>query len=126
MIDEYRDVESLNTYADEVASGDGRGRRASDSVMSRDHARTPMQWDASPNAGSRPAPVARGEPNHDLVNAGPRVGDPDSVFEYYRALIALRHERPVVAHAATSAGGSSHPAIFAFEREQGPTGCSSW
>jgi oligo-1,6-glucosidase len=121
VIDEYRDVESLNAYADEVASGTAVADALSGlSLMSRDHARTPVHWDASPNAGfTTGAPWLAVNPNHDRINAAAQVGDPGSVFEYYRALIALRHERPVVAHGVFRRADAGHPAIFAYEREHG-------
>jgi glycosidase len=121
VIDEFRDVESLNAYAEEVASGTAVADAISGlSYMSRDHARTPMQWDASPNAGfTDGTPWIAVNPNHDRVNAAAQAGDPDSVFEYYRRLIALRHERPVVGHGSFERADAGHPAIFAFERVLG-------
>ncbi|GGI46042.1 oligo-1,6-glucosidase [Agromyces flavus] len=118
VIDEYRDVESLNAYAEEVASGTAVADALSGlSLMSRDHARTPVQWDASPNAGfTTGTPWLAVNPNHDRINAAAQVGDPGSVLEYYRQLIVLRHERPVVAHGDFEAVDAGHPAIFAFER----------
>jgi oligo-1,6-glucosidase len=121
VIDEYRDVESLNAYAEEVASGTAVADAISGlSYMSRDHARTPMQWDASPNAGfTDGTPWIAVNPNHDRINAAAQAGDPDSVFEYYRRLIALRHERPIVGHGSFERADAGHPAIFAFERVLG-------
>ena len=58
-------------------------------------------------------------PNHDRINAAAQVGDPGSVFEYYRTLIALRHERTVVSHGDFERADAGHPAIFAFERVHG-------
>jgi trehalose-6-phosphate hydrolase len=64
---------------------------------SRDNGRTPMQWDASHNAG-----FTEGEPwigvcdNYETVNARAALDDPDSVFYTYQSLIALRKTLPVL------------------------------
>ena len=97
-LSQYRDVESLN-YAAEAA---GRGVRTdailrSLAVKSRDNGRTPVQWDAGPNAGfSTGTPWLEVNPNHAEINVEAAVADPDSVFHHYRRLIGLRHELPVV------------------------------
>ena len=100
-IDDFRDIESLNHYADAVAPrrrpGGGAGRRCA--TMSRDNARTPMQWDASAERRLH-APARRGCRSTRTTPRStprPRVADPDSVFHHYRRLIALRHDEPAVA-----------------------------
>lgn len=120
-IADYRDVESLNHYREEVASGTAAAEAISGlGLMSRDHARTPVQWDASPSAGfSSGTPWIAVNPNHTRINAAAQYDDPASVFEYYRRLIALRHERLVVAHGGFERADAGHPAIFAFERVLG-------
>jgi oligo-1,6-glucosidase len=66
--------------------------------MSRDNARTPMQWDDSPNAGfTTGTPWLPVNPNHRQINVADARGDPNSVFHYVRRVIALRHADPVVA-----------------------------
>lgn len=120
-IGEYRDVESLNHY--DAATADGaapsdvlRALRA----MSRDHARTPVQWDATPTAGfTSGVPWIGVNPNRDHVNAAAQYDAPGSVFEHYRALIDLRHRRPVVAHGTFTRIDAGDPGIFAFERVLG-------
>jgi glycosidase len=88
-VHELRDVESLNHYAEAVATGGEpesvlRGLRA----MGRDNARTPVQWDASPNAGfTTGEPWLAVNPNHTWLNAAAQYDDPDSVFNHYRRLI---------------------------------------
>ena len=68
-------------------------------VKSRDNARTPMQWDASPHAGfTTGTPWLPVNPNHTEINAEAARKDPDSVFHHYRRLIELRHVLPVVVH----------------------------
>jgi len=120
-VEDYRDVESLNAYAEDVASGTAVADAISGlAAMSRDHARTPVQWDATPNAGfTTGEPWIAVNPNHDRINAAAQLGDPESVFEYYRRLIALRHELPVVGHGTFTRVDAGHPAIFAFERALG-------
>jgi len=98
-IEDFRDIEALNHHAEEVAAG----ARSEDVVaamrpMTRDNARTPMQWDASEHAGfTTGTPWIAVNPNHVEVNAQAERADPDSVFHHYRRLIALRHEEPAVA-----------------------------
>ena len=97
-LSDYRDVEAVN-YAKEAAQRgiDPATVLRSLAVKGRDNARTPMQWDAGPQAG-----FTTGEPwiavnaNHVEVNAETAVADRDSVFHHYRRLIALRHEHPVI------------------------------
>ena len=99
-VDDFRDIETLNHYAEAVA--DGADPDALLTVLrarSRDNARTPMQWDASPHAGfTTGEPWLPVNPNHAEVNAEAARADPDSVFHHYRRLIELRHTEPAVAH----------------------------
>ncbi len=120
-IEDFRDIESLNHYAEAVAAGQDpadvldvlRGR-------SRDNARTPMQWDASPNAGFTDAtPWLAVNPNFEEINAAAEVDDPDSVFNHYRRLIELRHTLPVVAEGDFTPLASDHPQIYAYARRLG-------
>jgi alpha-glucosidase len=68
--------------------------------VGRDPERTPMQWDASPNAGFCPAGVRPWLPvadDHRQVNVATQAGDPDSMLCLYRRLIALRHRERALA-----------------------------
>ena len=57
----------------------------------RDNARTPMQWDGSKNAGFTVGePWLKVNPNYLQINAAEECNTADSVFAYYKALIALR------------------------------------
>jgi oligo-1,6-glucosidase len=117
-IADFRDIESLNHYAAAVSRGeDPEHVLAALRAMSRDNARTPVQWDASPHAGfTTGTPWIDVNPNHDEVNAAAQVDDPGSVFSHYRRLIALRHEEPVVAHGDFTMLLPDDDAVYAFTR----------
>jgi oligo-1,6-glucosidase len=121
-ITDFRDIQTLRYYAEaaERAERDGTdlpALLAAMARMSRDQGRTPVQWDASPGAGfTTGTPWLAINPDHTTVNAAAQVGDPGSVFEHYRRLIALRHEDPVVTDGDFELLLPEHPAIWAFRR----------
>jgi oligo-1,6-glucosidase len=118
-ISEYRDIQALNAYAEAVDHGnvDLPALIAAMGRMSRDHGRTPMQWDASPGAGfTTGTPWIGINPDHVAINAAAQVGEPDSVFEHYRRLIELRHRDPVVTDGDFELLLPEHPTVWAFLR----------
>jgi oligo-1,6-glucosidase len=121
-IGDFRDIQALNYYAQAAARGDvdlAALLRAM-ATMSRDQARTPVQWDASANAGfTSGTPWLAVNPDYVTVNAAAQVGEPDSVFEHLRKLIELRHTDPVITDGEFELLLPEHPAIWAFLR-RGP------
>ena len=116
-ISELRDVESLNLLRQ--AAGSSRMDWAWRGVRSkgRDNARTPMQWDASPNGGfTDGTPWIMVNPNTREINVAAAIRDPDSVLHYYRALLALRRERDVLRYGDFSLLLHEHPQVFAYAR----------
>jgi oligo-1,6-glucosidase len=99
-IDQFRDLDSLNYWTAAIGRGEDPARvLAALRVQSRDNARTPIQWNASENAGfTTGSPWIAVNPNSVDINAQAQLTDPTSVFEHYRRLIELRHRLPVVAH----------------------------
>jgi oligo-1,6-glucosidase len=122
-IDEFRDVESRNHYAEAVGAGaDPETVLASLRAASRDHARTPMQWDASKHAGfTTGTPWMPVNPNYTEINAQAALADPDSVLHHYRRLIELRHTEPTVAHGDFHMLLADHEQVYAFTRRHGDT-----
>ena len=121
-IGDFRDIETLNYYAQAAARGDVdlATLLAAMLKMSRDQARTPVQWDASPHAGfTTGTPWIAVNPDYPEVNAAAEVGQPGSVFEHYRRLIELRHTDPVITDGGFELLLPDHPAIWAFLR-RGP------
>ena len=98
-IDDFRDLESVNHFHERVGVGDDPAA-VLDGLKpnSRDNARTPVQWDATENAGfTTGTPWIDVAPNAADINAAAQVGVPGSVFEHYRALISLRHSDDALA-----------------------------
>ncbi len=100
-VSEFQDVDSWNNYNELVGKGimtPEAGFRAL-KAKSRDNARTPMQWDDSPQAGfTTGTPWMQVNPNYTEINAAAQTGDPDSVFSFYKELIRLRHEMEVIVY----------------------------
>ncbi|MPQ97043.1 alpha,alpha-phosphotrehalase [Modestobacter sp. I12A-02628] len=119
---DFRDIESLNHHAQAVALGqDPDEVLAVMRTMSRDNARTPVQWDASPHAGfTTGTPWIAVNPDHVEWNAAAQRDDPHSVLAHHRALIALRHDLPVVALGDFTMLLPDHEQVYAFTRALHP------
>ncbi len=123
-IEQYRDVESHNMYNELLAQGrDAEELLAILASKSRDNSRTPMQWDASPNAG-----FTTGKPwigvSHNFadINVERALADPDSVFYAYQQLIALRKSEPVLTWGDYQDLLPAHPSLWCYRRQwQGQT-----
>jgi oligo-1,6-glucosidase len=85
-IDDFDDIESRNHYTAAVAAGeDPETVLEAMRHMSRDNARTPMQWNDSPNAGfTTGTPWLPVNPNYRQINVAEAVDDPNSIFHYFR------------------------------------------
>ena len=117
-IEEYRDVETLNYYKERTEEGDSKERLLDAfSRKSRDNARTPMQWDNTDNAGfTTGKPWIRVNSNYKKINVEQALGDTDSIFYYYRRLIALRKEYKVFVYGEYKLLIPDHPEIYAYTR----------
>ncbi|TQN40965.1 oligo-1,6-glucosidase [Blastococcus colisei] len=120
-VDDFRDVESVNHFGTAMVAGeDPAAVLAAMRRMSRDNARTPVQWDASQHAGfTAGTPWLPVNPDHVEWNAEAQRGDPSSVLAHYRRLIALRHENPVVALGDFAMLLPEHDDVYAFTRTLG-------
>jgi len=118
-ITDFRDIQALRFYAEAAERGDTDlpALLRAMARMSRDQGRIPVQWDASPGAGfTTGTPWLAINPDHTQVNAAAQVGDPGSVFEHYRRLIALRRADPVVTDGEFELLLPDHPSVWAFVR----------
>ena len=91
-IDEVDDISSLDEYKVALEAG-LTPEEALKAVarFSRDNARSPMQWSDGANAGfTTGTPWLKVNPNYTAINAAAQLSDPDSVWSFYKKLIALR------------------------------------
>lgn len=91
-VEEFDDINTKDQYACAIAAG-CTPEQAMDACrrMSRDNARTPMQWSDAENAGfTSGKPWLKVNPNYVTINAARQEQDEDSVLHYYRRLTALR------------------------------------
>ncbi len=91
-VDEFDDISTKDQYrmAREAGLSDAEALAVC-SAMSRDNARTPMQWKDAPQAGfTSGTPWLKVNDNYLVINVEKEEGQPDSVLHYYRKLIALR------------------------------------
>ncbi|MCH4009157.1 glycoside hydrolase family 13 protein [Companilactobacillus sp.] len=125
-LDQYEDIESINAYHQLVEKDqavDGPTMLKYMENMSRDNARTPMQWDDSDNAGfTTGKPWFALNPNYNEINAKSQVDDPNSVFNYYRQLIDLRHNSDLITLGTYEEIDPDDNEVFAYRRHyQGQT-----
>ena len=97
-IEDYRDIETLNFYR-EIAKKDLPKEKIMEAIhrISRDNARTPMQWSESSNAGfSTCVPWIKVNPNYPEINVAQDLIDLNSIFFYYQKIIQLRKENLIM------------------------------
>lgn len=117
-IDEYMDIESLNYY--NILKLQGKSEEEVIRILgakSRDNSRTPMQWDASENAGfTKGTPWLKVCDRYKEINTESRH-EPDSIFQYYKELVKLRKELPVIQKGSVTHLLREDKEILAYKRE---------
>lgn len=118
-LEAYRDVETRNYVARARKSGKTEEQiRTALRQVSRDNARTPMQWTAEPYAGFSDAePWLAVNPNYKDINAAAQINDPDSVYSFYRDLFALRRAHPVFRDGTFSLLDPDNDNTFCYTRD---------
>lgn len=117
-ISQYKDVESINYHKILMDSGLS-DEEALKIVMerSRDNGRTPMQWSDEINGGfSKGTPWIESIKNYKEINVKNQIDDEDSIFNYYRKLIALRKEHRVIALGKTIPLAENDKNVYMFKR----------
>lgn len=120
-IEDYNDVAIKNLYKNELEEGKSHA-----DIMrviwktGRDNSRTPMQWNDQENAGfTKGKPWIKVNPNFIQINVEKEISNPDSIYNYYKDLIKLRKENPVLIYGHYQLILESHEKIYAYTRELG-------
>jgi oligo-1,6-glucosidase len=118
-IEDYRDIATINQYKSLVSKGgDVEAFLEGQKFSSRDNARTPFQWDATANAGfTTGTPWIAVNPNYMTVNRAEEEKDPRSVLNYFRRVVKLRKENPVLVYGKYKLLDKNNPNVYAYTRE---------
>ncbi|AQU78389.1 glycoside hydrolase family 13 protein [Planococcus faecalis] len=120
-LDHFDDVHTHNLYFHKKETG-----MQHEAIMtllratSRDHSRTPMQWDNTLHAGFSDASPWMGiNPNYQWLNVKAQENDPHSVLAFYKQMIWLRKNMDVFVYGEYKLIEMGHEAVFAYTREYG-------
>lgn len=119
-IEDFRDIESINAYHEYTEAGVIEKDKMMDYIRykSRDNSRTPMQWDDSENAGfTDGTPWIMVNPNYKEINAKEQAGRKDSIFTYYKNLIALRKQYEIIVYGSYELLLPDSKEIYAYTRK---------
>jgi oligo-1,6-glucosidase len=99
-IEDYHDIAMKNKYQEDIAKGkDPQAELESLRSLSRDNARTPMQWNDTEHAGfTKGTPWMKVNPNYGQIHVGKVRTDPNSIYTFYKRLIQLRKENEVIVY----------------------------
>ena len=116
-IKKYRDIETINYYNEKIKNEDEKSLIERIKITSRDNARTPMQWDNNLNGGfSKATPWIDVNPNYKQINVKESVEDSNSIFNYYKELIKLRHNNDTIVYGDVKLIYPENESIFAYTR----------
>jgi len=119
-IGEFDDIEVKNAWKEQVLTNqlDGEEYIFHLRKTSRDHSRTPMQWDDSSNGGFTTAakPWFAVHPNYKEINARQELADPNSIYNYFKQMLELRKKVPAFVYGDYQDLDPENPFIFAYTR----------
>lgn len=115
--DELRDVESINLLGEAKKADNVAWAWNGILKKGRDNARTPMQWDASDNAGfTTGTPWIGVNPNYPQINVESAMADEESILHFYKKLIALRNGSETLKYGDFTLLLPEHPQLFIYSR----------
>ena len=120
-IEDYQDIAAINGYKKAKSQGEDMETFMQNLRFgSRDHGRTPMQWDASEHAGFTSGnPWLPLNPNYIDVNTEAELADENSVFNHFKKMTALRKESEVLIYGDYALLLPEHPQVYAYTRSLG-------
>ena len=118
-IDDYNDIKSVGIYNDMIAKGIDKDKALRHLwAISRDNARTPMQWDSSSNSGfSKSNPWIKINPNYTKINVENQLNDKDSILNFYKKMIKIRKENEALIYGEYKLILEDDENIYSYIRE---------
>lgn len=123
-IDEYLDINTINYYKEFKAKyGDNKEKmdKLMDNInlLARDHARSPVQWDDTENAGfSTGKPWMRVNDNYKEINVASQVNDPNSLFSFWKQSLKIRKEyKDLLIYGSFKILDNENQKIFTYVKE---------
>lgn len=117
-IQSYKDIETLNWF-NEKKDKDNKEKDLLKPIheRGRDNARTPMQWNERRHAGfTTGTPWIEANPNYKQINVENALANKDSIFYFYKQLIALRKSEEILIHGDFQEWLKEDEAIYAYTR----------
>ena len=117
-ISDYKDVDTITNYKRILnEGGDTDAYLEKQKLIARDNARTPFQWDDSPNAGfTTGTPWIKVNPNYKTVNVTAEEQNPDSILNYFKKVIKFRKENEAFVYGDYLLLDAQNPRIYAYQR----------
>jgi oligo-1,6-glucosidase len=120
-IEDYKDMPTLNEYQYQKNRGADMNEFMKGVMFGcRDNGRTPFQWDSTANAGfTTGTPWLKINPNYKMINAAAQEQDQNSTLNYFRKMIKVRKENPVLVYGNYELLDKDNPDVYAYSRELG-------
>ena len=117
-INEFRDIETYNYYNDSLKKGFSEKQLIDMlNTSSRDHSRTPMQWDNSKNAGfTNGEPWIKVNSNYSEINVAESINDKNSILNYYKKLIKIRKVDMCLCYGTYKDFDMENESVYAYTR----------
>lgn len=119
-IEDYRDIEIMAEYEKVKNAGGDLNALIESQKMggARDNGRTPFQWNASKDGGfTTGTPWLKVNENHTFLNAEAQEKDPNSVLSYFKKMVQLRKQNPILIYGKYTLVDYENPDIYAYTRE---------
>ena len=116
---DYDDIQSVNRARQMMKEGTSR-EEAMNYIYasSRDNVRTPMQWNAQPEAGfTTGTPWLGVNPNYADINVAESLKDPNSIYHFYKEMIALRRDNEALIYGSYELVLPLHKQVYAYKRQ---------
>ncbi|KAA1039659.1 glycoside hydrolase family 13 protein [Macrococcus equipercicus] len=120
-ISEFNDVHAKNIYNNELVNGMPKAKIIEMlQRISRDNARTPMQWDDTEHAGfTTGRPWLKVNPNYVDINVEKQLHDDQSIYSFYKKMIKFKKENLIMTYGIFDLVYANHPDVFAYTRTLG-------